>query len=272
MIKDFIKYQEQVRGLSPRTCHEYEKELHAFASWARMYGLRWSKIQKQDIDRHTAWMHERGLKAPTIKKRVCALRALYRWALHEGMMSENPARWCQTPRIGERLPKSASITGIDAYLKTKAGTQKEAKMHVAVALLVETGMRLGELMNVRTCDFNKENKSLRVTGKGNKERIVYYGRRSAQALNMYERNTRGHLFDGWTDEGLRWEMYRQLGKFCPRVHPHQLRHTFATEMLNQGMDLKTLSVLLGHSSVMTTEIYARAAEKRIAEQYQTFKF
>lgn len=272
MIQEFITYQTQVRGLSPRTCQEYEKELHAFAKWARPYKLRWSTLTKQDIDKHTASMSQAGLKPATIKKRVSAIRALYRWLEHEGRMTNNPARWCQTPRLQERLPQACDVKQIDAYLRTPAKDEKAGKMHIAVALLIETGCRLSELMNMRTHDFNKKEKSIRVTGKGGKERFVYYGERSAQALNTWAKGINGPLFAGWSGDNLRWEMYRQLGNYCPRVHPHKLRHTFATAMLNNGMPLKTLSVLLGHSSVTTTEIYAKANEKRTSAIYNKFKF
>lgn len=268
MIQEFINYQKQVRGLSSRTCEEYEKELRAFAIWARPQGMRWSSVTKQDIDKHTAAMTESGHKPSTIKKRVTALRSIYNYMMHEGMINESPARWCQTPRLAENLPKSADMAKIDEYLESEAKTAAQKEMHIAVALMVETGVRLSELMNMQTGDFDKRQKCIKVKGKGSRERIVFYGKRSSQALNMYKKGHQGKIIETMTDVTLRWTMYKELGKYCKRIHPHQLRHTFATEMLNNGMNLKTLSVLMGHKNITTTEIYAKANASRLAKEYK----
>lgn len=272
MIKEFVNYQKRVRGLADRTCSEYAKELYSFVHWARQRGLTWRTITKQDIDAHTAEMHDLGLKPASIKKRVSAIRCLYRWAQHENLVETNPAQWAQTPKLSESLPKAADLRQIDMYLQTPPTNENEKTMHCAVALMLETGVRLSELLTMRRADFDKRTHSIRVHGKGGKERLVYYGRRSAFALNQWRKGADDLLFKGWTGENIRWEMYRQLGVYCKGVHPHQLRHTFATAMLRQGMDLKTLSVLLGHSHVTTTEIYAKADATRTSASYNQFIF
>ena len=272
MIKEFISYQRNVKGLSPRTCEEYSKNLSYFIAWAQPRKLRWSTIMKSDIDSWTMDMMLMGVKPATIRQRISVIRSCFGWMVNEGMLHLNPARYCQSPKTTKALPTAVDITKIDAYLETPAYTPQQQELHIAVALMIETGCRLHEVMMMRTQDFNKQTSSVRVSGKGSKERIVYYGARCKQQLNSYKRHSTGKLITTMDDTTLRFEMYRELGKFCPHVHPHQLRHTFATEMLNNGMDLKTLSVLLGHESVKTTEIYARASEQRIHNQYSQFKF
>ena len=272
MITTYINYIKDVRGLSPRTCEEYDKELRAFAAWARPLGLRWSTISKQDIDAHTAMLHARGLEPSTIRRRITAIRCFYRWLRNEGVLSENPAQYAQSPKMAHKLPKAANIEDIDAYLHTPAKSTEDADMHCAVAIMLETGIRLSELLNMKTEDFMSNGHAIRVTGKGSKERLVYYGQRTATALNAYMRNASGYLFGKYTDIGFRYAMYRTAGERIKRLHPHQLRHTFAMTMLNNGMDIKTLAQLLGHASTTATEIYARATQPRVESMYNKFKF
>lgn len=272
MITKFIQYEKQVRGLSARTCQEYEKELRAFASWAKVEGLRWSTITKQDVDKHTAMMMEAGMMPTSIKKRVAAIRAIFTYFVNEGLMKTNPARFCSTPKVSEKLPEKADVAEIDSYLGSEATTDNEKEMHLAIAILLETGVRCSELLNISVEDIDKANNMIRVQGKGNKERIVFYGRRTAYELGKHLNVTNGKLFPFWNDATLRWEMIKQVSPFSPHCHPHKLRHTFACTMLNRGMDVKTLSVLMGHSTVQTTEIYAKMNANEIGARYNQFKF
>lgn len=272
MIEKFIQYQKQVRGLSPRTCQEYEKELRAFATWAKAEGLKWSTITKQDVDRHTSMLTERGLKPATVKKRVAAIRGIYNYFVHEGLLNTNPARFCSTPKLAERLPDRADVAQLDAYLSTWPSTGDEEGMHLAVAIMLETGVRAGELLSIKAEDIDPAAHTITVIGKGNKERIVYYGARTAFALQAYNHASRGPIFAGWTDAKLRWEMYREVGPYAPRCHPHMLRHTFASVMINRGMDVKTLSTIMGHQHMETTEIYAKLNTTQIGARYNQFKF
>lgn len=272
MITKFIEYEKQVRALSPRTCEEYEKELRAFAAWARPQGLRWSTISKHDIDAHVCELHERKLMPRTIRRRITAIRSFYRWMRNEGYLETNPAQYCQSPKPAYRLPQSANVDDIDKYLQSPAMNVVDATTHCAVAIMLETGMRLSELLNLHTEDFTKSNHSIRITGKGNKERIVYYSQRTANALNTYKRDAHGAIFAGITDVAMRFAIYRYCGQYAKRIHPHMLRHTFAMTMLNNGMDIKTLAQLLGHASTTATEIYARATQPRVKSMYNKFKF
>lgn len=271
MITEFINYERKVRGLSPRTCEEYEKELRAFARWARVYKLTWRAIRKGHIDAHTAWMHDNGLQPTSIRRRVSVVRNFYTWMRNSGLIVANPAQYAQSPKMPYRLPQSADIKEIDAYLNTPAYDGTDADIHCAVALMLETGMRISELMQLKSNDFDKATRSIRITGKGNKQRIVYYGDRSAKALNAYRKNVNGLLFRRYTDMSLRYAMYATAGRLVIGIHPHLLRHTYAMQLLNNGMDIQTLATLLGHSSCKTTEIYARATQARVAAAYNKFK-
>ena len=266
MITTFITYQKQVRGLSPRTCEEYEKSLRSFSQWASPQHLRWSIVTKQDIDRWTADQSKAGIAPRTIKARMSALRTFYSWLVHEGKMSESPARWCSTPKVAQALPHPADLGAIDNWLSKPAKTAKEGEMKMLTAILVETGIRLSEALALTVSDF--KDGGLSIMGKGRRERIVFYGQRTMDACRNYWHGGK-QLFTLSPVEA-RYLMYETLGREVPGVHPHQLRHTFACYMLNAGMELSSVSQLLGHSNINTTRIYTQASTNNLHDQYNNF--
>lgn len=272
MIKEFLEYQRDVRGLSAKTLMEYEKELRVFASWGAREGLRWSTMTKQDVDRYTAWLTNSRLSVRTVKKRVSVVRCIYRWAEHEGLLDSNPAQWCQTPRIKEELPEIVDVEKVDNYLCKEPHSREDRVVHVATAIMLETGIRIGELCRIKYEDIDIDKRSIIISGKGGGQREVFYSDRTAYALENWTFGMTGLVFTHDTPESIRWAMYKTLGSYCPRVHPHQLRHTFATMMINRGMDIKTLGVILGHKHVETTEIYAKVNSKHTADMYNKFIF
>lgn len=268
MISKFIEYQKHVRGLSAGTCFEYEKNLREFVRWASPQGLRWSTITKQDVDRHSMEMSKQGMKPATIRLRVSCLRSFYRWMQHEGMMKENPLQFAQSPKGASTLPEPIKLEVIDKYLGQAPADKTDAMTHIFVALCTDTGMRIAEALDMDKTDIDFRARSIRVRGKGNKERIVYYGDRFLnQMLRYCPIWTHGHLFagiDAWT---MRTHVSNYLGRWTQHPHPHQLRHTFATEALNADVPIESVSRLLGHSSVQVTERYARLTNNKLRTDY-----
>lgn len=267
MITEFITYQQTVKGLAAETLLGYEKDLRHFVGWAQPQGLRWSTITHLDIDRYTQDEGARGMSARTIRKRVEVLRLIYEWALHLGLVYENPARYSQTPKIREELPKAADGAKIREYLAKPMRSAEDLQVHFLLSLILETGLRIGEALAVRGEDVDRENRCIKVRGKGAKERIVFYGKLTETMLQHYP-ITEGRLTYGNARE-VRYMIYRTAGKFCPRIHPHAVRHTFACEQLAKGMSMKTLSTLMGHGHVSTTEIYAKASVETLGREYQS---
>lgn len=227
--------------------------------------LRWSTIRKNNIDEWTSQQQAEGLASATIKQRMATLRTFFAWLVHEGMLHENPARFCQTPKRQEKLPRQADPQTIDAWLQRPARTAEERAVNILTAIITETGLRVSEALALRKSDMHDGR--IIVRGKGSRERVVFYGRRTRTAIENYA-PMGDILFPTWSAEGIRWAMYRTLGKFASHVHPHQLRHTFAMESLNNGMALDEVSQLLGHKHVTTTQIYARAATRTLEEHYK----
>lgn len=262
MIQEFLEYQAKNKGLAEQSVEGYRKELKAFTRWASPRGLRWSTLTSKDVDAYVRDEQERGMKPRTIKKRVETLRLLYNWANHQGLLTENPARYTQTPKWGEELPKAADEQRIIEYIDSPATTREGMLVHAIVTLIYETGMRIGEVTSMRGTDIDTEQHTIRLTGKGNVERVVLYGKRFERYAEMMSKNHRIIFYEN--QETYRYMMYREL----PGVNPHAIRHTFACSQLGKGMPLKSVSTLMGHKHIETTEIYARLSLDNIKNQYQ----
>lgn len=264
MIQTFINYQEQVRGLSPRTCTEYQKNLRYFVQFAKERGYRWSTITKGSIDCWTAQMTIDDIEPATIRQRISTLRTFFDWLVHEGKLPANPARYCQTPKLSVRLPQDVDKEAVERWLEKPARTHEERYIHMLTAVIIETGLRLSEALAIKRSDFQKQ--GIIVRGKGGRERIVFYGHRTIEVLRAYA-PVGNEIFPGISADAARWAMYRTLGREVANVHPHALRHTFAMERLNNGMALNEVSQLLGHKQITTTQIYASAATNTLHEHY-----
>lgn len=272
MVNEFLEYQRKVKGLSAGTCEEYRKDLRAWVMYAKGQGLTWRRTSKQDVDGWTRKMVEDGLKPRTIKKRVGVLRCIYRWMVHEGLLEVNPATYCQTPKVAETLPEVVSVDDVERYLAKPATSVDDRQMKLLTALLLESGLRISEALNLRWIDLDTDKRCVRIEGKGGKERFAFFGERTLKQLAKIRPEVDASKVFDWTDIDARYLMYDTLGRYCKGVHPHLLRHTFASTMVGQGMPLKQLSVLMGHKHVETTEIYTHVSVENLKANYERFKF
>lgn len=247
-----------------QTCTEYRKDLEKFVQWLRSSTQieRWGMVTKDVIDSWVCYMSVNDMAACTIKRRVSALRGLYQYAWVMGLCSDNPAKYVSTPKKGHRLPKTVDV---DKLWQTIRNTATEAETKLALAIMAETGVRLGELLEMRVNDVNLRERSIVVRGKGNKERKVYYGDMTAELIGSCEVIGGGLLISSSARE-LRYKVHAATG-----ASPHNIRHTWATVMLNNGCPLESISKLMGHASVKTTEIYAEVATATLAADYNKYK-
>lgn len=262
MIPNFLEYQRANKGLADTTINNYRKDLRAFVDYAKPLGLHWSTITRHDIDNYVVYMREQ-YQPRTIKRRVEVLRLLYTWAIHQGLLEQNPAQYTQTPKFNQDLPKAADESAVLSYLESTPMNRTSMLVHVVVALILDTGMRIGEVLALDGRDIDTATQSIKVKGKGRKERIVYYGQNFEKYAHIISQR-QGRIFDT-PDITLRFMMANEI----PGCHPHALRHLFAVRQLNRGMDLKTLGTLLGHKHVTTTEIYAQLRNERTRAIYQS---
>lgn len=264
MIENFCNYIRTNRGLSENTVKGYEESLRTFSRWAqRNYpGITWRTIEKTMIDNFVSAQVEYGIKPATIKRHISALRTFYKTILALGFEIKNPARYVSTPKLGEKLPKMVEPEAIGRALNDPLATPL-AK--ACIAIIFETGVRLSELMSIKPCDINNKNRSIRIHGKGNKERYVYYGELTAEhgrALRTF----------GISDREIRRQIYEALRPHskAPQLSPHAIRHTYASTLINNGMSIEAIRKLLGHEHTATTEIYAQMSNQRAYEQYRQY--
>lgn len=271
IIIEFTTYLVTNRGLSEGTAREYRKDLRETQTWmvANANTERWSEVTRENIEDYVAAMTVAGLKPATIRRRVSCLRTFYQYAWQKGLQTENPAKYVSTPKKPERQPTTIPTSAITAAL-TDATLDATTRMMVAIA--AETGIRVSELRNIKTTDINKEQHSITIIGKGNKQRTVYYGNATAAAIADINTTIERRLFTE-SDRNTRRRMTYAIGMHTTqqKTSPHTLRHTFATTMLNNGAPLPVIQTLLGHKSVETTERYAHVAGRQVATMYEQTK-
>lgn len=264
MIQTFIQYLKTNRGLSENTTRSYENDLRDFASFARdrWPNSRWSQIQKWQIDAYVSYMVNEEYEPATIKRHIAALRTYYKTIMALGMMNDNPARYVSTPKLRTQLPKTIEKEAITKSLEDP-NTDPQAK--AAIAIIYETGIRLQELIDLQASSINPSNSSITIEGKGKKQRTVYYGTLTRQYGRKWKAGTH-------TQREVRHLVYQALKRYskAPQLSPHALRHTFASEMLNNGASITEISKLLGHEHIETTEVYAHLSNSQTQQRYLTF--
>lgn len=260
MITQFLNYQRTIKSASTYTLQAYEKDLRQFVAWYRDYtdAPRWSAVSRSDLQAYVEYLCEQGLVPTSVGRKVSALRSFFNYLMTIDALHENPCRYVQSPKRGKPLPKTVQL---DEVAATLADPVVDLRTKLMIALLVETGVRISELLAMSTADFDKSQRSIRIVGKGAKQRVVYYGDRSRALLNAVIGYRQGKLFECSAREA-RYAIHNALSRHseAPQLSPHVLRHTFATSMLNDGAPLSAISKLLGHESVKTTEMYAHLAD------------
>lgn len=265
MIETFKNYLAKNRGLSEKTVDAYEEALRHFAKYinSNYSGVRWSTMTKGMIDEYVEYMVMEEYKPASIKQHIAALRTFYKTCMALGTMTDNPARYVSTPKLGTQLPKVIETEAIKNCLACDA-VNPTAK--AVIAIIFETGIRLQELLDMRPCDVNPKNQSIRIHGKGNKDRVVYYGELS----KMYGRTFHGKEH---TQREIRHLVFNALKPFskAPQLSPHAIRHTYASLLIDNGMSIEAISKLMGHEHIATTELYAKMSNGKAKEMYLEFR-
>jgi integrase/recombinase XerD len=267
--------------LAPRTVESYRRDLEDFRS--RLSGDI-TAASREQIEQYLADLRAAGRAGSTIARRLAALRAFYR---HEQLLGEravNPAAEIPAPRRIRRLPRTLSRGEAERLIEAAAGTTPRALRDAAIVeLLYGAGLRVSEAVGLERGSIDLDDRLVRCLGKGSKERIVPMGRRAAEALRRYLARGRPHLDrrrspalflnakgGPLTRAGVFFilrRLARKAGLEPERVHPHLLRHSFATHLLEGGADLRSVQEMLGHADLATTELYTHVTDKRRREAY-----
>lgn len=267
--------------LAPRTLDAYRRDLDAFT---RMLGRSPADASVEDVERYLATLRADGLAGTTVARRTAALRSFFRHQVLIGARGDNPAADVQLPRRTRKLPRTLSPGEALRLIEAAAGTTPRALRDSAlVELLYGAGLRVSEAVGLERGDVDTDQRIVRATGKGGKERIVPIARQTAEAIVRYAARGRPHL-----DRRHRPELFlnarggpltrggaflilrklaEQAGLEPGRVHPHLLRHSFATHLLEGGADLRSVQEMLGHADLSTTELYTHVSDRRRRELY-----
>lgn len=267
--------------LAPRTVEAYRRDLDALAEWL---GGPPSKVTTEELERYLAELRAHGLSGATIARRVASLRSFFRHLVLIGAADANPAAELQLPRRARRLPRALSPSEAERLIDAAAGaTPRHLRDRALVELLYGAGLRVSEAVGLEKGGVDLDRRLVRTVGKGGKERVVPVGREAVDALRRYLARGRPHL-----DRRHRPELFlnaqggalTRAGAFLilrklaakaglepERIHPHLLRHTFATHLLEGGADLRSVQEMLGHADLATTELYTHVTDRRRRELY-----
>jgi integrase/recombinase XerD len=270
LLAEFSRYLSLERGLSPRTVEAYLSDAGSFLSWAAERKIDAGSPSKSALDDFLWDERQRGLKASSLFRKVEALKSFFAYQAIEGRLPENPAENLKGPRAPKRLPKFLSHQDAARLLAAPNGTAYEdVRARAMLELLYAAGLRVSELLGIKPESVNLQEGWVRVLGKGAKERLVPVHARALSALRIYlalrERRFKSpapELFLGRSGRKMSrvqfWRALRDLGVRAglrSPVHPHLLRHTFATHLLEGGADLRSVQEMLGHADLSTTQIY-----------------
>jgi integrase/recombinase XerD len=266
---------------APRTVEAYRRDL---AHLGGALGRPIASATTDDLRTYLAQLRADGLAPATISRRVSAVRAFYAHQVLLGVRTDNPAAELESPRRRPKLPRTLSPRETERLIEAAAGTSPRALRDSAlVELLYGGGLRVSEAVGLERAAVDLDERLVRCVGKGNKERIVPIGRSAAEALRRYLSRGRPYL-----DRRLRAELFlnarggplTRAGAFLiirrlaekaglepERVHPHLLRHSFATHLLEGGADLRSVQEMLGHADLATTQIYTHVSDRRRREAY-----
>jgi integrase/recombinase XerD len=269
------------------TIRSYLYDIQQLDKFISVKNISLTSITHDDLRDFIRSLFDMGLSAVSINRKISAIKSFYRYCVHEKTIQVNPATDLELLKIGRKLPQTLSIEEITkiidaAHEKTALGLRDRA----CLELLYASGLRISELLNLRMIDLDMDSKLMRVIGKGNKQRLVPFGRQAAQAVEEYLHagrplltkqrslpylivNARGKRMSRMGFLKI-MRKYRIKSGISKRVTPHMFRHSFATHLLEGGADLRVVQELLGHADISTTQIYTHIDREYLKEVHRLY--
>ena len=280
-ISDYLHYLEGVRRMSPHTITNYRRDLLAAAG--HFAGRRWGDLNSHDVRALVAALHRKGRGGASLQRLLSSLRGFYRWLIREGRARINPADGIQAPKSGKRLPRTLDAEAVGQLLDhNSSDTPLKLRDRAIMELIYSCGLRLAEALSLDVDTIDLRDGSVVVTGKGGKTRMLPVGTPAVQAIRRWlkarallvpdpaERalfvNHRGARLSPRGVQQRLAEAARAAG-LDTRLHPHMLRHSFASHMLEASGDLRAVQELLGHANLSTTQIYTHLDFQHLARVY-----
>lgn len=282
-LADFFQHLEIEKRASIHTIKSYQFDLKQLVAYCDTKNLaHWSNILQADIRGHIASRHRQGLSSKSLKRELSATRSFYDYLLKNHKVEANPARYVKAPKVARLLPKTLDVDQMTGLLEAGTSSVLEIRDVAMFELFYSSGLRLSELVGLDMSDLDLTNHTLLVrAGKGSKDRILPIGSKAITAINQWLPLRLNNLLVGETavftsNRGtrlgqrsveLRLEQWCKKKGIVTHIHPHMLRHSFASHLLESSQDLSAVQELLGHSSLSTTQIYTHLNFQHLADVY-----
>lgn len=283
-LEQFLAYLRVERGLSQNTLLSYSSDIrHFFSFMATLNILQAQAITREHVSKYCQERGENHISATSLHRNLSALRRFFKFLRKENKIHIDPTVDIDLPKVEKRLPKYANISEIDALLKMPNDSIRGARDAAIIAVLYASGLRVSELVTLSVFDVDLMSSFLKTLGKGKKERLVPLNEKAASLIAHYLQISRPKLLDNASSDILFirkngialsrqsvWKIikkYARLSGMKGDFSPHQLRHSFATHLLEGGINLRALQLMLGHSDLATTEIYMHVDKTRLAALY-----
>jgi len=282
-LEDFLRELEVEKRASRHTVGSYRRDLEQLAGFCDGKTLRqWSEVGQSHIRAHVAARHRQGLGSKSLQRELSAMRGFFQFLLKKRLVESNPAAHVKAPKQPRKLPKTLDVDQVTGLLEAGAHSDLEKRDLAMFELFYSSGLRLSELVALNLADVDLDDQSLLVrAGKGGKDRVLPIGGKAIEAIRHWLplRNHRADsaekaLFTsakgfrlGARGVQLRLERWRIAKGIAEHIHPHMLRHSFASHLLESSRDLRAVQELLGHSNIGTTQIYTHLDFQHLAEIY-----
>ena len=281
LVDEFLAVLAREKNYSAHTIKSYRRDLLRFAGYLEAEGLDWGKVEAKHVRDYVAHRFTGGVADRTLQRELSSLRGFYRHCMATGAATCNPTLGVRPPRTGRKLPETLTIEQVESLLKSLSEDALVMRDVAVIELAYSSGLRLSELVGVNLGDLDLDAGAVRVVGKGSKQRDLPVGRHACRAIRCWLKLRTQFARDGEealfvSRRGRRLSprsVQKRLAEHAarcglgPRLHPHVLRHSFASHLLESSGDLRAVQELLGHSNIGTTQIYTHLDFQHLAKVY-----
>lgn len=283
MLANFLNQLKYEKRASIHTIKSYQRDIERLSIYCKeKLMLNWTDLKQADIRAHIATRHRKGMGSKSLQRELSAIRSFYTFLLKNSLAEINPAQHIKAPKQARTLPKTLDVDQVNGLLDAGTSSPLEIRDLAMFELFYSSGLRLSELSSLNMGDIDLADRSLLVrAGKGGKSRVLPIGGKAVKAINnwLQERSKIIAIFDEAlfvTTKGRRLgqrSIELRLSQWCKKkgiqehIHPHMLRHSFASHLLESSQDLRAVQELLGHSNISTTQIYTHLDFQHLAEIY-----
>lgn len=290
IVNEYASYLLYQKNYSKKTIDSYTRDINKFLEFMNNENYTLNSVDSTLIRNFLAHETLNGISKRSNARRVIALRQFYEYLVKNNYVEFNPFIVISTPKVDKKLPEFMYLEEINNLFELNS-QRKDFLMHrdqAIIELLFSSGLRVSELVNLTLQDLNLKERMMRIVGKGNKERIVPFSLKTQKNLSIYLENTRKELIansgnnigtnyvflnnrgEKLTTRGVEYilqEIENKTGVTLS-LHPHKFRHSFATHLLNQGLDLRTIQELMGHASLSSTQVYTHVSNQKMHDEYE----